>query len=66
MAGCGVNHENIKEIYEKTHIENFHLSARFVGQTEIDYDNFGKSFDDYNWTSSGLVEAARMAIDSIK
>lgn len=65
MAGCGVNHENIKEIYEKTHIENFHLSARNVGQTEIYYDNFGKSFDDYNWTNSNLVQAARMAIDSI-
>ena len=66
MAGSGVNHENIKEIYEKTHIENFHLSASYTGQTEIDYDNFGKAFDDYRWTSSGLVEAARHAIDNLK
>ena len=66
MAGSGVNFENIKEIYEKTHIENFHLSASYTGQTEIDYDNFGKAFDDYRWTSSGLVEAARHAIDDLK
>lgn len=66
MAGSGVNHENIREIYEKTSIENFHLSASFTGQTEIDYDNFGEDFLDYRWTSSGLVEAARMAVDELK
>lgn len=66
MAGSGVNHENIKEIYEKTGIENFHLSASYTGQSEIAYDNFGKAFDDYRWTSSGLVEAARLAIDDLK
>lgn len=66
MAGSGVNHENIKEIYEKTHIENFHLSASYTGQTEIDYDNFGKAFDDYRLLSSGLVEAARIAVDELK
>lgn len=66
MAGSGVNHENIKEIYEKTGIKNFHLSARHVGQTEIDYDNFGKSFADYNFTSSGEVEMAKRAIEDLK
>lgn len=66
MAGSGVNYENIREIYEKTGIENFHLSASFTGQTEIDYDNFGEDFPDYRWTSSGLVEAARMAVDELK
>ncbi|WP_311492404.1 copper homeostasis protein CutC [uncultured Anaerococcus sp.] len=66
MAGSGVNYENIREIYEKTGIENFHLSASFTGQTEIDYDNFGEDFLDYRWTSSGLVEAARMAVDELK
>lgn len=66
MAGSGVNHENIKEIYEKTGIKNFHLSAGHVGQTEIDYSNFGKAFDDYNFTSSGLVEAAKIAINELK
>lgn len=66
MAGSGVNYENIREIYEKTHIENFHLSASSQGQTEIAYDNFGQSFADYRMTSSGLVEAARIAIDNLK
>ena len=66
MAGSGVTHENIREIYEKTGIENFHLSASVQGQTEIDYDNFGKAFDDYRFTSSGLVEAARQSIDNLK
>lgn len=65
MAGSGVSHENIREIYEKTKIENFHLSARDTGQTEISYDNFGGSFDDYIFTSSGLVEMARLAIDDL-
>ncbi len=66
MAGSGVNFENIREIYEKTGIENFHLSASYKDQTEIDYDNFGESFVDYRMTSSGLVEAARIAIDDLK
>lgn len=66
MAGSGVNHDNIRDIYEKTRIENFHLSASYMGQTEIDYDNFGENFVGYRWTSSGLVEAARMAVDELK
>lgn len=66
MAGSGVNFENIKEIYEKTGIENFHMSAKNVGQTEIDYDNFGKAFADYNFTSSGEVEMAKRAIENLK
>ena len=66
MAGSSVTHENIKEIYDNTGVENFHLSARYAGQTEIDYDNFGEAFDDYGWTSSGLVEAARQVIDGLK
>ena len=66
MAGSGVNHENIKEIYEKTGIENFHLSASNCSQTEIDYDNFGKSFVNYYFTSSGLVEMAKRAIEELK
>lgn len=66
MAGSGVSHENIREIYEKTGIENFHLSASDLGQTEIDYDNFGKAFADYRFTSSGLVEQAKIVIDNLK
>ena len=65
MAGSGVSHENIRKIYEKTKIENFHLSARDMGQTETSYDNFGRAFDDYTFTSSGLVEMARLAIDDL-
>ncbi len=66
MAGSGVNFKNIKEIYEKTGIENFHMSGKDIGQTEIDYDNFGKSFSDYTFTSSGEVEMAKRAIEELK
>lgn len=65
MAGSGVNFENLREIYEKTGIENFHMSAKSIYQTEIDYDNFGEKFPDYQYSSSGLIEAARQELDKL-
>lgn len=65
MAGSGINSSNIKEIYEKTGIESFHMSARDYYQTEIDYDNFGGAFSDYSYAVGIEIEMAREVLDSL-
>lgn len=68
MAGCGLNHNNLKEIYEKTGIKNFHMSARSNRESQMDYKpdlSRGfykeKSISDYQ-----LIKLAKIEIDNLK
>ena len=39
MAGCGINENNIKAIYEATHIHEYHFSARTTKPSDMQYFN---------------------------
>ncbi|MDD7464190.1 MAG: copper homeostasis protein CutC [Anaerococcus sp.] len=58
MAGSGVNFENIKEIYEKTKIENFHTSARLKEKSDDRYMDYYRS--DYD-----LIKKAKLAVENL-
>lgn len=66
MAGSGVSAENIKEIYEKTKIKNFHMSGRIKKETNVTYKS------DLELPSSGKfitsfekVKKARNVLDEL-
>src|SRR5699024_6570183 len=59
MAGSGVTYQNIEEIYKKTNIRNFHISARIKESSNEKYMDYFIS--DYN-----LIKQAREAIDRLK
>lgn len=39
LAGCGVNEDNIKAIYEKTGVHEFHFSARVPQKSQMEFLN---------------------------
>ena len=65
MAGSGVSADNAKEIYSKTMINHFHLSAKTIKESKMEYRNKGVSMsdDDFNkeydipFTDSKKIEA---------
>lgn len=58
MAGSGLNYKNIEEIYKKTGIKNFHMSARIN-------KNLDKRFDDFYIADFSLIKKAKTIIDNL-
>lgn len=67
MAGSGVNPSNIAEIYEKTGINNFHMSARSVKESNLDFaPDFGYANDEIRVASFDMVKEAVEVIEGLK
>lgn len=58
MAGSGLSFENIREVYEKTYIENFHLSGRVYKENGGEGGHYIASHD--------LVKKAKDIVDSLE
>lgn len=73
MAGSGVSADNAKEIYSKTKINHFHLSAKTIKESKMEYRNKGVSMsdDDFNkeydipFTDSKKIEAIIEVLDKL-
>ena len=39
LAGCGVNEQNIRSLYEQTDIKEYHFSAREPMKSKMEYSN---------------------------
>jgi len=69
LAGCGINEKNIREIFEKTQIHEFHFSARTGMKSQMLYQNpqvyMGTKIVDeetLNYTSAERVEKTIAAL----
>jgi len=73
MVGSGVGAENAKEIYDKTRVNHFHLSAKTTIQSNMIYRNpkisMGKSGDveeyDTLFTDASKIKALRRVLNSL-
>lgn len=66
MAGSGVNAKNIPEIYQKTGISNFHLSARIPSKDKMVFrSGLSLGTDQINIASFDLVKDAHKAISKL-
>ena len=65
MAGSGVNYSNIKEIYRKSGIENFHMSAKNKRKTEMVYLKESKLYQDIGFSDRLLIRKAKETIEKL-
>lgn len=73
MVGSGVSYENAKEIYERTGVKHFHLSAKTTIQSKMAYRNpkismgKGSEIDEYRivFTDKNKINALREILNSI-
>lgn len=65
MAGSGVNYSNIKEIYRKSGIENFHMSAKNKRKTEMVYLKESKLYQDIGFSDRSLIRKAKETIEKL-
>lgn len=65
MAGSGVNYSNIYEIYRKSGIENFHMSARNKRKTEMVYLKGEALYQDISFSDRKLIEKAKETIEKL-
>ncbi len=65
MAGSGVNYSNIKEIYRKSGIENFHMSAKNKRKTEMVYLKGEALYQDISFSDRDLIEKAKETIEKL-
>ena len=65
MAGSGVNYSNIKEIYRKSGIENFHMSAKNKRKTEMVYLKEAKLYQDIGFSDRSLIRKAKEIIEKL-
>lgn len=65
MAGSGVNYSNIEEIYRKSGIENFHMSAKNKRKTEMVYLKEAKLYQDIGFSDRSLIRKAKETIEKL-
>lgn len=73
MVGSGVSSENAKEIYNKTGVRHFHLSAKIIKPSKMEYHNpkvsMGgiKEVPEYDiiYTDPEKIKAIRKVLDSL-
>lgn len=73
MVGSGISHENAKEIYQKTGVRHFHLSAKTFKPSKMEYRNpkvsMGgiKEVPEYDiiYTDPYKIKAIRKVLDSL-
>lgn len=65
MAGSGVNYSNIEEIYRKSGIENFHMSAKNKRKTKMVYLKEAKLYQDIGFSDRLLIRKAKETIEKL-
>ena len=65
MAGSGVNYSNIKEIYRKSGIENFHMSAKNKRKTEMTHLKEDNLYQDIGFSDRLLIRKAKETIEKL-
>ena len=65
MAGSGVNYSNIEEIYRKSGIENFHMSAKNKRKTKMVHLKEAKLYQDIGFSDRSLIEKAKETIEKL-
>ncbi|WP_308655022.1 copper homeostasis protein CutC [uncultured Anaerococcus sp.] len=65
MAGSGVNYSNIEEIYRKSGIENFHMSAKNKRKTEMTYLKEANLYQDIGFSDRMLIRKAKETIEKL-
>ena len=63
MAGSGVNYSNIEEIYRKSGIKNFHMSAKNKRKTDMVYLREAKLYQDIGFSDRSLIGKAKETIE---
>ena len=65
IAGSGVNYSNIEEIYRKSGIKNFHMSAKNKRKTEMTHLKEDNLYQDIGFSDRLLIRKAKETIEKL-